>query len=595
MSAEQGGWRIDKELDLGSERLNAAYKLAQDSHEGQKRKSGEPYFEHCVSVFKIFRDEWKITDENCLMAALLHDTVEDTNISIKQIQLEFGDEVASLVEGVTKLETNTDHETLKKVLDKSNIDPRVALLKLADRLHNMRTLDSMPRKNQIKKAQETRDVYTKLAESLGMWVVKTELEDLAFKYLDTDDWEKMSSIIKDDPRLSPDFSCYLRSRIEQTLGDKKIKGEVETRNNGIWFLKKKQEKLALKGKGSPEDLNDINDVISFRIKVKSLEDCYQVLKEIHQDFGGMVDYDRFDEFIGENKQINGYQAIQTTIDFPNVGSVEVAIMTDEMEQFNNWGVISLINKQNDLKDYVLKLVFTPSRSVRFLPKNATGVDFAAAIGPKVLTGADSIFVDGVENPVSMVIPNATTIRVNLSESTRRAPLAGLENYCLPQTRKIIEELRILEERDNLAEQGQKILEAVLIPRGLLVLTDVGDSINPILYELGCQGIDDLCFKLGKGIINNELINKKLDEAGITKEKLHLTTIRLRGKDHSGILIDIVNLVNETGKNITNINNKKDKKGMFDLRILVENLSKEEEENIKGHLETDQRFSEKVVV
>jgi len=594
MSAEQSGWCTGKELDLGSERLNAAYKLAQESHEGQTRKSGEPYFEHCLSVFKILRDEWKVTDENCLIAALLHDTVEDTSVSFKQIQLEFGDEVASLVEGVTKLETNTDHETLKKVLNKSNIDPRVALLKLADRLHNMRTLDSMPPEKQKRKAKETLDVYTKLAESLGMWVVKTELEDLSFKYSDRDGWEKMSAIIKDDPRLSPDFSCYLKSRIEQTLSDKKIKGEVETRNNGVWFLKKKQERMALQGKGSPDDLNDINDVVSFRIKVETLDECYQVLNEIHQDFGEIVDYSRFDEFVGENKQINGYQAIQTTVDFPNAGSVEIAIMTNEMEQFNNWGVVSLINKQKDLKDYILKLVFTPSRSVRFLPKNATGVDFAVAISPRVLTEANSICVDGENKPMSMVIPNASTIRVNLGDS-RRAPLPGLENYCLPQTRKIIEELRILEERDNLAEQGQKILESVLIPRGLLVLTDVGDSINPILYELGCQGIDDLCFKLGKGLIKNDLINKKLDEAGITKEKLHLTTIRLRGKDHSGILIDIVNLVNETGKNITNINNKKDKKGMFDLRILVENLTKEEEENIKKHLETDQRFSEKLVV
>jgi len=399
MSAEQGSWCIDKELDLGSERLNAAYRLAKEKHDQcPPRKSGEPYITHPLEVFKILRDEWGIKNENCLIAALLHDIVEDTNVSFKQIQLEFGDEVASLVEGVTKLETNSDHETLKKVLNKSNIDPRVALIKLADRLHNMRTLDSMPLEKQKRKAKETLDVYTKLAESLGMWVVKTELEDLSFKYSDRDGWEKMSLIIKDDPRLSPDFSCYLKSRIEQTLSGKKIEGEVETRNNGVWSLKKKQEKMALEGKGSPDDLNDINDVVSFRVKVKTLDDCYQVLKEIHQDFGGMVDHDRFDEFIGDNKQVNGYEAIQTTIDFPNAGSVEIAIMTEEMEQFNNWGVISLINKQKDLQDYVLKLVFTPSRSVRFLPRNATGVDFAMSISPRVLIEANSIYVDGMENP-----------------------------------------------------------------------------------------------------------------------------------------------------------------------------------------------------
>ena len=594
MSAEQGSLCIEKELDLGSERLNAAYEFAKKSHEGQNRNSGEPYITHCIGTFEILKDELELKDENCLVASLLHDVVEDTKVSLREIQLEFGDEVAGLVDGVTKLQTDSDHETLKKVLNKSNIDPRVALIKLADRLHNMRTLDSMPLKKQKKKSRETLDVYAKLAESLGIWAVKTELEDLSFKYLEPDNWQKISTLVNNDPRLSPNFSCYLVSRLEQTLSDKKIEGSVEIRKNGLWSLKEKQEKMAMKGKGSPDSFKDINDVNSFRVKLKSIENCYLVLNEINQNFGEMVDYDRFDQFVHKNKRINNYQALQTTINFPNVGPVEIAIMTNEMEDFNNRGIISLINEGKDLKDYFLKLVFTPTGSVRFLPRNATGVDFAAAISPRVLTEANSICVDGEDRPISMVIPNASTIRVNLGES-RRAPLPDLENYCLPQTRKIIQELRILEEKDNLVQKGQKLLESTLISRGLLVLTDIGDSINQILYELGCQGIDDLYFEFGKGSFTNELISKKLDEAGILKEKLHLTTIRLRGQDHQGILVDIVNLISETKKNITNISNKKDKKGIFDLRILVEYLSKEEEDKIREFLESDTRFSEKVVV
>lgn len=202
-----------KSIEFESERVASAYNLAYKSHEGQIRKSGEPYFTHCFEVFKILKDEWGVTDENFLIAGLLHDTVEDTGVSLKKIQLDFGDEVANLVSGVTKLETNTDQETLKKVLNKTYINPGVAIIMLADRLHNMRTLEFMKPKKQIEKSRETLDVYTRLAESLGMWNVKTELEDWCFKYLDPNNWQKTSVGLAKDQRLSLNFSGYLKSRL----------------------------------------------------------------------------------------------------------------------------------------------------------------------------------------------------------------------------------------------------------------------------------------------------------------------------------------------------------------------------------------------
>ncbi len=581
-----------KNVELGSTRITSAYNLAQKSHEGQFRKSGEPYFTHCFEVFNILKDEWGIEDENHLIAALLHDTVEDTTISIDQIKLEFGEEVATLVSGVTKLQTNTDQETVKKVIDKTYINPGVAVIKLADRLHNMRTLEFMKPEKQIEKSKETLDVYTKLAESLGMWKVKTELEDLCFKYLDSETWQKTSIDLNNDPRLSPNFLCYLKSRMEQTLNDNNIDGQVETRTSGSWILKQKQEKMALKGKSNSDSFRDINDLVSFRIKLNSLDDCYKVLKDIHQDFGDMVDYDRFDEFVGANKRVNGYQALQTTINFPQ-GPVEVGLVTKEMEEFNNWGIINLINQKKDLKDYILKLVFTPTGSARFLSKNATGVDFAAAINPRLLAEAESINIDGVDKPLTVVIPNASTVRVNLGES-RRAPLDGLEDYALPETRKLIQEQRILEKKDILIKQGQEVLESVLIPRGLLVLTDIGDSINPILYKLGCQGIEDLYFMLGNGSVKNELISKELNLAGITKENLMLTSIRLKGFDQPKILFDVIQKISTFDRNIINID-QKNSKNEFNVRILIENMTKDEETNIRQFLETDKRFTEGLVV
>lgn len=581
-----------KNIEFQSKRLASAYDLAKRSHEGQFRKSGEPYFNHCVEVFNILKNEWRIKDENYLISALLHDTVEDTDITINQIQSSFGGNVAEIVSGVTKLGSNTDQETLKKVLDKSYINPGVAVIKLADRLHNMRTLEFMKPEKQIEKSRETIDVYARLAESLGIWQAKTELEDLCFKYLEPKKYQKTVSDLNKDKRLDPNFTCYLTSRLEQLLADHNFHGDVETRKSGYWILNEKQWKMGLKGQGNANSFRDVNDIVSFRVKLNSIDECYLALKEIHNNFGDMVDYQRFDEFIGANKGVNGYQALQTTINFPQ-GPVEIAIMTKEMEEFNNWGVVSLINNKKDLKNYVLKLVFTPTGSVKFLPKNATGVDFAAAINPRVLAEADSINVDGEDKPLTVVIPNASTVRVNLGES-RRAPLGGLEEYALPQTRKIILEQRILEQKDTLSEKGQGVLEELLRLRGLLVLTDVGNPIYPILYKLGCQNINDLYYKLGTGSLKEKTISKELDLAGITKENLKITSIRLKGPDKPGILIDVIQKISIMNKNIAHIEQQnKDQK--FNVRILVENMSPDEENSLRQYLSEDKRFNEGLVV
>jgi GTP pyrophosphokinase/guanosine-3',5'-bis(diphosphate) 3'-pyrophosphohydrolase len=581
-----------KSIEFESNRLASAYNFAKEKHDQcPPRKSGEPYITHPLEVYNILKNEWGIKDENYLIAALLHDVIEDTDVTPEEIKSRFGSDVLELVSGVTKLKSSTDRETLKKVLDKSYINPGVAVIKLADRLHNMRTLQFMKPEKQISKSQETLDIYTRLAESLGIWEAKTELEDLCFKYLDPEKYQKTLTDLESDPRLSPNFTCYLISRIEQLLSDNNIDGKIETRKSGCWILNKKREKMALRGKSSCNGFKDVNDVISFRVQLNTKDDCRIFLGKIEDDFGEMVDQERYDNFLAK-KRLNGYQALQTTIDFPQ-GPVEIAIMTKEMEEFNNNGIVSLINTKKDLKDYVLKLVFTPTGTVRFLPKNATGADFAAAINPRVLAEAQSINVDGIDKPLSVVIPNASTLRVNLGES-RRAPLDGLEDYCLPQTRKTILEQRILENRDTLVNKGQERLEMVLIPRGLLVLSDIGDSINPLLYKLGCQSINDLYFMIGNSSIKEELLNLELDLAGITKEKLKITSIRLVGDDKPKVLVDVIKKISGMDKNIVHIE-QKNADGKFNIRILAENMGQNEEESLRQYLANDSRFSEGLVV
>ena len=326
MGPEHKVWRLPDDADVcfgGNEKIKRAYEVAKDCHDEQFRKSGEPYISHCVEVLRILRNEWGIEDEDCMIACLLHDVVEDCEIGIDQINIEFGGGVAELVDGVTKLDAGNNMDTLKKVIKGSYLNPKVAVVKLADRLHNMRTLVFMPEDKQVKKASETLSVYARLAESLGMWVVKNELEDLCFKYVDRDEYLRVEAIIEEDPRLISFFSSNVSSGLEQLMTEHGYEGSVEMRRNGLYSLREKQKRQSLAGRCG-DGFGEINDVVSARIRLSCVEDCYRLIGVIHRNYGEMVDYDRFDEFVGVNKRTNGYEAIQTTINFEQ-GPVEIAL------------------------------------------------------------------------------------------------------------------------------------------------------------------------------------------------------------------------------------------------------------------------------
>ncbi|MFA6250821.1 MAG: HD domain-containing protein [Candidatus Shapirobacteria bacterium] len=578
---------------LESDKLVRAYNLALEAHGGQVRKSGEPYFSHCMAVLKILHDEWKIGDEKFLIAALLHDGPEDTTLSLNQIRLEFGEEVTELVEGVTKLRAWSDRETLTKVLGRTFLNPGVAVMKLADRLHNMRTLNFMEADKQREKAAETLGVYTRLAESLGMWRVKNELEDWGFRYLEPKNFEKVKEQIDGDRRLDEQFLGYVKSSLEQLLMSCNYRGKVEMRRSGYWASKKKRERLAMQGKGETDNFFHINDVVSFRIILAELDDCYLLLGRLHEKYGGLVDFDKYKENIGANKRENGYQAIQTTIGFSN-GPVEIALVTQEMEDFNNWGVVDMINQgQKNLKAYVLKPIFTPLGKVRFLPKDATAIDFAADLNPGLLAQAISCRVNGEEKPLSWVLPSASVVELVLGEP-KRAPIANAELFSLAPTKRMIENLRMLEKRMCLVENGRELIEEVLRPRGLLALTDLGEIINRVLFDFGCESIEELHFLVGNGSLGLPELSKDLDARGITKDRMGWTTIRLTGLDNPGILRDIVEAISKTGRNIVRTDLKKQKE-MFNLRIIVEKMTKDEEEYLRKLFEPDERFATKMIV
>lgn len=565
--------------------------VAVQGHEGQRRLSGEPYVHHCISVASIL-ESWGIKDENLISAALLHDVIEDSTVTLQEIAARFGKETAELVNGVSKFRSETgeydDRETLKKVLIKSYIDPRVAILKLADRLHNMLTLDAMPRGGQVAKARETLDVYAELAESLGIWVVKTQLEDLAFKYVSPESFEMIKKELDSDSRMDPRFIHHWRSNLQRLLEEKEIKGGVEVRRGGYWSLAKKRERSALQGKSLPTSFADINDVISFRVRLEDINDCYRFIGNVHERFGDSVDFERYDEFIGANKRENGYQALQTTLNLSQ-GALEIAAMAEQMEEFNNWGVVSLVGQdETELNEYILKLVFTPIGEVRFLPREATGIDFAYSINERLGAEADYILVDGEKKPLTFTVPNASVVEVVLAKEVRRAPDPKLLRYCLPSTKRVIKEQLIQREKDRFTGQGKRALEEVLAKRGLLDLADLGEPLPGLIYRFGCQTVDDLYFKVGRGYLDKGKVSEWFESEGITKKTLGWSSIRVEGLDKPGILDDLASWIRENGGNIVNIGLRMISRH-YELRLVIEKLTFEAEEAIGAKLSGDERF------
>lgn len=593
MSPEKG---CNSEISLI---VQKAAVMAKEAHGEQKRDSGESYFTHPLGVANIIKNEWKINDPFIIAAAYLHDCPEDTSLSLDQIKKEFGSEITSLVDGVTKLSNGTKKDTNKKVLKESYINPKTALLKLADRLNNLRTLGALKPDRQIRIASETLDVYTRLAESLGLWEIKTEMEDLCYRYVKPDEFRETVTLVNNDERLTPLFTSNITSILNQILNENYIEGNVIFRQNGYRTLKTKQRKLAQEGKCSPDSFKEINDLVSFRVILNSRNDMYPLVDLIHQKFGEMVDFERYDEFIGANKRINGYEAIQTTINFPQAGPIEIALVTEEMEEFNRLGVVSKIRKgDEDVDEYILKLIFTPTGRVRYLPEGATGVDFAANLNLQLLSDANYMLVDGQKKELSEVLLNASTVEI-IFGNPRRAPLPGLENFCLPETKRIIENLRLQEKNDRLIKRGKEIVRETISPQGLLEIGDLGNRINQILFKFGCSGTHNLYAKIANGGVTIEELTNELDNIGVTKEKLQITTVELKGINKPQILLDFLNKVSNPLHNIIQIEQKceKDEKNneLFNLRMTISGMTKEDENELSEYLKNDERFSDFTVV
>ena len=328
--------------------VEQAYQFADECHRGQKRVSGEPYIAHPLQT-ALFLVDLRL-DVNTIVAALLHDVVEDCDVALDELASRFGTEVAKLVDGVTKLTKldvrlqqsgggqslfeEQDHlyaESLRKMLVAMAEDIRVVLIKLADRLHNMRTLDVLPPEKRRRIAQETLDIYSPLAHRLGIWEIKWQLDDLAFFYLDEDRYHEISNMLAAKREERETYVGQVASRLREAMKASNLTGEVVGRPKSIYSTYRKMERYAAQGK----ELSDIYDLYALRVLVDSQDDCYKTLGVIHQLWHPIPG--QFDDYIANPKE-NMYQALHTTVICDGGSPLEVQIKTYELHEIAEYGV-----------------------------------------------------------------------------------------------------------------------------------------------------------------------------------------------------------------------------------------------------------------
>jgi len=433
------------------DRLNKAYNFAIKAHSNQKRASGDPYSVHPIEVANILTD-LKL-DSATIATGLLHDTIEDTFATYETIRDEFGEEVAELVDGVTKIsafentvEANTKVENFRKLILATSKDIRVLLVKLADHLHNMRTIKSIKQEEKRKRiSQETMEIYSPLADRMGMHRIRDELEDLSFEILNHDARKliqnRLNEIKQNKDDTNDSLSVELKSLLNKNNIDAKIFGREKTPFS-IW--RKVQKKRV--------SLEQITDIIGFRIILNNIDECYQTLVVLHKKWNCIPG--KFKDYISSPK-INGYKSLHTSIIGPYKKPVEIQIRTSKMHDFAERGIAShwqykssekfksLSWKEYDwLKDLVeiieknenpehsyeyTKLqmfqenvfCFTPKGSVIKLPKNATPIDFAYAVHTKIGNAATGCEINGNKSELQSILRNGD--RVNIITSKNQFP------------------------------------------------------------------------------------------------------------------------------------------------------------------------------
>ncbi|WP_433656080.1 RelA/SpoT family protein [Nocardia sp. CA-128927] len=523
--------------------LQRAFDVADERHKHQFRKSGDPYITHPLAVANILAELGM--DTTTLVAALLHDTVEDTGYSLEQLTLDFGAEVAHLVDGVTKLDkvnlgAAAEAETIRKMIIAMARDPRVLVIKVADRLHNMRTMRFLPPEKQAKKAKETLEVIAPLAHRLGMATVKWELEDLAFAILHPKKYDEIVRLVADRAPSRDTYLAKVRAEIVNTLAASRINAIVEGRPKHYWSI---YQKMIVKGK----DFDDIHDLVGIRILCDEVRDCYAAVGVVHSLWQPMAG--RFKDYIAQPRY-GVYQSLHTTVVGPDGKPLEVQIRTQDMHRTAEFGIAAhwryketrgkhsndstevddmawmrqLLDWQREAADpaefleslrFDLKspeiFVFTPKGDVITLPQKSTPVDFAYAVHTEVGHKCIGARVNGRLVALERQLENGEVVEVFTSKAQNAGPSRDWQNFVVsPRAKAKIRQWFAKERREEALENGKEQISKEVRRVGLPLqrLMSV-DAMTAVAHELHYTDISTLYTAVGEHQVSAHHVVQRL--------------------------------------------------------------------------------------
>ncbi len=532
--------------------VKRAYDIASEAHKDQRRYSGEPYIMHPVAVARILFELGM--DHQSIIAAILHDTVEDTDITLEDLSEEFGEEVAQLVSGVTKLgkvplatRKEQQAENVRKMLIAMSQDIRVIIIKLADRLHNMRTLEYMREQKQKEKSLETLEIYAPIAHRLGISSIKEELEDLSIRYLDPFGYNAIEDLLKKNseihPTLIPDTVERVRKQVQKYMPE----AEVSGRQKSIYGI---YRKMFIRG----QSFDQIYDVYAIRIIVNSVADCYNVLGIIHDMYHSLPG--RFKDYISTPKS-NMYQSLHTTVISEEKIPLEVQIRTWEMHYTAEYGIAAhwkyklgvggnskfeerlswirqLLENQkdsDDVEDIVKTIktdfvpddvfVFTPKGDVINIPMGSTVIDFAYAIHTQVGHHMNGAKVDGKIVPLDYQVKTGEIVEILRSPDPNKGPSRDWLNIVKTSGAKSkIRSWFKKERRPENIEEGKKMLEGALRRNNLhFSPEELQDVVEKYKVRKGFENDDDFYAALGYGSITVDHVLPTFREEYAKLEKL----------------------------------------------------------------------------
>ena len=566
-------------LNLDFDKIKLALGFAEESHQGQYRKSGDDYIVHPVEVAKILMDMKMDTDT--IVAGLLHDVVEDTLIPIADIKYNFGDTVATLVDGVTKLKalpngTKNQAENIRKMILAMAENIRVILIKLADRLHNMRTLKFMKPEKQQSISKETLDIYAPLAHRLGMAKVKSELEDIAFSYLHHDEFLEIKRLVDNTKEERKDYiENFIRTMI-RTLSELGIKAEVKGRFKHFYSI---YRKMYQKGK----DFDDIYDLMGVRVIVEDKATCYHVLGIVHSQYTPVPG--RFKDYIAVPKS-NNYQSIHTTIVGPLGKFIEIQIRTKDMDDIAEEGIaahwnykenkksskddniygwlrhiIEFQNESDSTEDFIegvtgdidrgTVFTFSPKGDIIELPVGATALDFAFMVHTQVGCKCVGAKVNGRMVTIDHKLKSGDKVEIITSKNSKGPSIDWLDIVVTHGAKGKIRKFLKDENKENVTKLGKDNLEKEASKLGMTLKEIENDpTLKKHMEKNNISSLDEFYFYIGEKrsrldiLINKIKINLEKERAASTltiEEVLKKKEEKKKeGKNDFGIVIDGVN-------------------------------------------------------